>query len=539
VAALTRVIESLYGRGYAHASLRASLQADGTLTVDIEEGRLQAVSIRGVESEIVARVRDLVAIKAGDIFFRADLDAAFARVRREFPFLRESRDNRPNPVPPTIIVETSSDATQRFHSTSNPCDAKEDEEGRDDSEIEGHARCRNRSYELSEGALVIHFEARQGDIDAEGRELFRHTSVTGYAPGIDLQFKKWDPKDRIHLHVGSSFHVNTGRDQEDSPGDDESEDVLEQLAAVDRIDWTLSASAEIPALSHAEFGAEVHSRTDTSDQWRLSRNESHLYSMMLNRPEAEFFRRTGTSVFVNLPLKRGPLLAAEYRYDRYDSLTAVDKPYSWFHRDEAGFRNPEIDEGTMGSALLRLEWGAGALAPDGKIQGQLRRSPEVSLLGGRRLGEPGFRTLNTVEISREVLGSDSSLEFVRIISDNLLFLPVGYRQGLSLRVRGESGTTAPRQKEAALGGWGSLRGYPLKQFRGDATGLLALEYKFKSLTGFIDFGAIRDDDEWTVPGPGVGTSLEFHEGAELVFAWRTGEDAKMAPNMRLLFGRTF
>ena len=84
-----------------------------------------------------------------------------------------------------------------------------------------------------------------------------------------------------------------------------------------------------------------------------------------------------------------------------------------------------------------------------------------------------------------------------------------------------------------------MRGYPLKQFRGEAAGLLALEYKFKALTGFIDFGAVKDDENWTVPGPGVGASLGAKEGAELVFAWRTGEGAKGAPNVRLLFGRTF
>lgn len=535
-AALTRVIQSLYERGYLHASLRASLHSDGSLTVDIEEGRLQSVAIRGVEPEIADRVRELVSINAGDVFFLADLDAAFERVQGEFPFLRADSATRVAPSMPTLAMETGSGATQLFHSIATPCTKKKGDD--DDDTDEDDSSCKSRHYALSDGNLVVHFKARQGDLDAEGLELFRHTSVTGYAPGLDFLLKKWDPKNRVHLHVGSSFHINTGREKRPAAGDDAG--VLEQLAAVDRIDWALSASAEVPALSHAEFGGEVHSRTDTSDQWRMSRAESHFYSMVLNRPEAEFFRRTGASAFINLPLETGPLLSAEYRYDRYDSLESVDNPYSWFHRDEAGFANPAIDDGTIGSGLLRLEWGAGALAPNHRVQGQLRRHPEVSLLGGReRMGEPGFRTLNTVEVSRAALGSDDSLEFVRVISDNLLFLPVGEDQGLSLRVRAESGSDAPRQKEAALGGWGSMRGYPLKKFRGEAAGLVALEYRYEGLTGFVDFGAVKNDDNWTVPGPGVGASLGGYDGAELVFAWRTGEGAKAAPNVRLLFGRTF
>lgn len=84
-----------------------------------------------------------------------------------------------------------------------------------------------------------------------------------------------------------------------------------------------------------------------------------------------------------------------------------------------------------------------------------------------------------------------------------------------------------------------MRGYPLKKFRGEAAGLVALEYRYEGLTGFVDFGAVKNDDNWTVPGPGVGASLGGYDGAELVFAWRTGEGAKAAPNVRLLFGRTF
>lgn len=407
--------------------------------------------------------------------------------------------------------------------------------------------CKRRAYQLLDDSVVVHLRADRGDLDPSGVEVIRHTPVTGYAPGLEIETVLWDRANRAHLTLRSDFNINTGRpNRDDGLGDGQvgrvaDEDLLTQLSSYERFDWGLGASVRIPRMSLAELGFEVHTRTDTADRWRLQRVDSYLYSMIFNRPEAEYFRRTGGSLFATFAPANGFLFGAEYRYDRYDSLTSLAEPRTWLRRDDAGYATPEIDAGLMGSLLFRVEWSSGGLAPRRPARlGQIRRYPETSLQGGRK-SEPrhsGLRTVTTLEIARPVLGSDDALTFIRLLSENRLYLATGSDQGLSLRARGEFGTDIPVQKRAALGGWGSLRGYGFKQFTGDAAVLLGAEYNFGWMSAFVDVGSVRNGRDWHTPAPGVGTALYLGD-AELTFAWRTDDSAELTPEVRLLFGRPF
>ncbi|GAB4510224.1 MAG: hypothetical protein Tsb0020_27250 [Haliangiales bacterium] len=408
--------------------------------------------------------------------------------------------------------------------------------------------CGRRSYQLVDGDVIVHFRARRGDLDVSAVELLRHTPVTGYAPGLEIATTLWDSSDRAHLTIRSEFNLNTGRLGDNAePGEDlvtpiGDSDLLLRLSTQERVDWGLGASLEIPRMSLAELGFEVHNRVDTADRWRLGRIDSYLNSMVLNRPEADYFRRTGGSLFATLAPSRGFLLGAEYRYDRYDSMTSLEEPYTWFRRDEPGYASPAIDAGVMGSALLRLEWASGGLARKRRVEsGALRRHPETSLLGGR-VKEPrhsGLHTMNTLEFTRPSLGGDEQFDFTRLISDNRLYLATGRSHGLSLRARAEFGKGVPLQKRAALGGWGSVRGYGFKELTGDATLLLGAEYNLGVLSAFVDLGAVRNDDSWETESPGVGAAFHFGDVAELTLAWRTDDNADATPAVRLLFERPF
>jgi hypothetical protein len=76
------------------ASVTGVLTPDGTLTLDIDEGRIAAVEIRGVHPNLEANVRRHLAIEPGRVFLRSDVEAGMNRVREEIPFLHADHARR-------------------------------------------------------------------------------------------------------------------------------------------------------------------------------------------------------------------------------------------------------------------------------------------------------------------------------------------------------------------------------------------------------------------------------------------------------------
>ena len=95
------------------------------------------------------------------------------------------------------------------------------------------------------------------------------------------------------------------------------------------------------------------------------------------------------------------------------------------------------------------------------------------------------QTSRQFEIARAALGADGDLRFWKLITDNELYWATGHDHGVSFRVRGEVGDDVPLQKQAALGGWGSLRGYDFKEYRGDAFVLASMEYRLSAISATL------------------------------------------------------
>jgi hypothetical protein len=283
----------------------------------------------------------------------------------------------------------------------------------------------------------------------------------------------------------------------------------------------------------------VHDFTDTSDRWRIGAIDSYIYSALLNRPDADYFRRKGVAAFATWRLGNQWLLGGEYRQDSYESMESLAPPLTVFRRDSPPFPNAPVTAARFGSVIGRLEY-----ASDGKPRdqhGSVFRSPELPLLGIENdwPSRLTLRSFATVEVARPAFGGEEETEFWKLVSDTLLYVPTGGDDTLRLRLRAAGGEDLPLQKQEGLGGWSALRGYGFKEFRGDASVLGSAEYRWGFIGLFADVGSVRQETGWTDARLGVGVNLHFGDEVELTTAWRADDRASWVPEARLLFTRPF
>ncbi|HEY0715521.1 MAG TPA: hypothetical protein VGF45_22760, partial [Polyangia bacterium] len=283
---LERVLRRIFDKGYEMASLAADLDSGGTLTIRIDEGRLGNVAIAGVAPEIEPRVRARLQLTTGKPFVRSDLDLALKRVESEFPFLRTNPEKRASRRRPAIVAKVA--GTNYVSEEQKPASTR-------------------RWYTISGDALTLHFRAKRFSYKGMDWELLRHTPVTSFAPGTEQEVWIWDPADRVHGRVQGGANINTRRARTAPGANGEPER--------HRFDWSLSGSLAVPSLALAELGVQGQARVDTADRWRMGRIDSYLNSLFFNRPDTEYFRRTGVSVFATFHAFERFIAGVEYRRD--------------------------------------------------------------------------------------------------------------------------------------------------------------------------------------------------------------------------------
>jgi hypothetical protein len=530
--ALDRVTRYLRGRGYPLARLDGSLTASGVLHLDIDEGRLSGVEVRGLDAGLAREVAAELHLERGDVFSAGELSSALDRVERRWPFLRADRRGRRRTSPPELRIEALPDGSAEFHSDprtrSYPADAEDDEE--DSPRRSRRARDRLTGgpwYGFDGDKLVLYLRTERTRGDVQWVEILRHTPVTGFAPGLAATATLYDAKDRVHLLLDGAVNINTRRPSREGV----TGTFLERLSAQERVDWLLGARLRIPALAVAELGGQIHTLTDTNDRWRISRIDSYLYSALLNRADREYYRRSGYTAMLTLHLFEMLTVGGEYRRDQYDALPAPPRVWSLFNRDDPRYGSAPVDRGEMGSVLLRAEYRSEKV-PFHRV-GSMWRNPETSLLP-QEPGVVGVRSLNTVEIADPSLGG--IFDFTKVSSDNFFVLETGPSDTLTLRARGAFGRGLPLQKQEGLGGWTALRGYDFKELRGDASLLGTLQYDGSHFGVFFDAGSVRQGGAFLDPKTSAGVSFSFADGStRMEAAWRLDRSARLLPDFRILF----
>jgi hypothetical protein len=542
-AAVDRVVHALFGLGYQLGALQGELGPDGVLTVRVDEGRLEAVELRGVAPAIEGRVRERLALHVGKPFQAGELDEALGRVKGFYPFLSAGHAAGPAPAPPKL--EMSSDqGVLRFQTVpSAPAvaapapksddDDDDDDEGDDEDDEDhhhGHEHGRHRPwYELRGHTLVLTFSANRTNVDFDVAELLRHTPVTGFAPGLILTTRLADPADRIHATFELGGNVNTHRAT--SPDDSRHW----------RFDWLAAGKIQVPRLRLAELGIQGYAKVDTADRWRIDRVDSYLYSMLFDRAYSDYFRREGFTALLTFHLFDHLTAGVEYRQDRYQSLATADKAYSLFNRGQPRRPTAPVTEGAMHSLLFRLEYTTGWASL--RDVGGPFRDPERTQVFAPSRRKAELRTSNTLEVADPALGGDATFHFVKLVSDTTVEELVGAKHRLKLRFRaaGRLGDgTLPLQKEEALGGWTALRGYDFKELAGGNFSLLGtLEYRYQAFSAFFDLGSLRTGESFGAARAAAGVALNLGESAHLDFAWRLDDRARALPVVRFFFQRTF
>lgn len=522
--AVRRAMRGLLSRGFLMTRMSGALAGDGTLTLDLDEGRLGEIRLVGPHPSLHRAVLRALDLEPGRTLYEPELADAVQRVQKELPILKASLEPHPTRAEPSVTITERDGGGQAFALQELP------------------AEMRAGFFGVEGDRLVLYFERKTAvRFRFLADELLRHTPVGGIGVGLHGELRVFDPRNRVH--AGLDFFSGT------VDGD------ALKAAGQDAGEFASALRLQAPRWWNAEISLEAHSMIDSSDTWRTSRQTSYLNSLLFDRADSEFYWREGGTIGVTVQPTERLLLGLDHRYDRYTSMASLGNPASIFE-PENPFVNPPIQQGEMGSLLLRAELRSTETRPD-QVRSLFRAAESPAAIPPQRWGlRSGYALFASLEVARPGLGSDADLCFTRFVSDNRVMLATGRDSGLGLRARIAGGSTLPLQKEESLGGWSALRGYGFKEFRGGDWSLLGVaEYRHHWLSGFVDVGALRRKDGagWSGPHPGAG--LKLHPDSlplvgrwlrrqrlvppiEIGLAWRL-DHPKAEPSVRILVGSFF
>jgi hemolysin activation/secretion protein len=217
-------------------------------------------------------------------------------------------------------------------------------------------------------------------------------------------------------------------------------------------------------------------------------------------------------------------IMAAWRAERHESL-AVTTDVSAFKRDEPFRQNPAVDDGQHRAIVLGYAWDSRGFETETLARTYSRHQLDQPFGAAASL-DSGWRIEWSSEISRPSFGSD--YDYTRHVLSARGWMPVSPRQRLGARlIGGWSDGELPVQRELALGGFGSVRGYQFKEARGREMALLNVEYgimlfRHGRLLALADTGRVfkpfeGSKDTWL---NGIGVGWEFNDDLRIECGWR-------------------
>lgn len=265
------------------------------------------------------------------------------------------------------------------------------------------------------------------------------------------------------------------------------------------------------------LGYEFHDLTDTDDAFRRLPVELPAGVVRLFSITEDYYRRRGHEAYAFVRPSPRLHLGVNWRRDRFESLPVVaDDSIFFFKRRPRP--NPAVSEGERDAVLLTGRWSLGAPlypSPVAERDSFLVRDPY-----GDRLGrEQSARVDATFEIAgRTAEGGTSYRRFIGQVRGRR---DLSTAVSLDGRVLVGLGRDLPPQRAFALGGAGTLRGYPLKAFVGADAVLATVEGRLRPAARWPDLIAFYDGGAaWArgIEGAGwrddVGLGIEWPGGGE-------------------------
>jgi hypothetical protein len=288
-----------------------------------------------------------------------------------------------------------------------------------------------------------------------------------------------------------------------------------------------------------EIGAEVHSLTDTKDEWIMNLGENNLAALFFREDFRDYYQREGFSAHSAWYTKDGDassMIDIRFLNDRYATM---NKNAEWGVFGGNGFRsNPAVNTGTMKSVSF---------------------SAGFSTVEKYRYRSEGWNAFARAEYGGREVGGD--FDFTQTIVDVRRFQPLWDDNQINIRVRAGALEGAPIiQKLFELGGANTIPAFGFKEFTGNRMVLANLEYQLSgevideiffwpnsiNVIAFGDAGAVSTvKTHWAVyegfdaitsnqVKSDLGFALAWHDGdARLGFAWRTDKAAPVSIFFRL------
>ncbi|HEU5208537.1 MAG TPA: BamA/TamA family outer membrane protein [Longimicrobiales bacterium] len=223
----------------------------------------------------------------------------------------------------------------------------------------------------------------------------------------------------------------------------------------ERYGWSLRAEQYLGGRRAVSFGVRARSEIVAIESWMLSDLENSLATFLLHQDYRDHYRRQGWSIYLRAHHPQRPIDAMlEYRDERHRSVRAAS-PLSLIDNGKDWRHEPVIEEGTLRSLTLSLAYDTRNDENDPSAGWYVRGAVEQAINGD----------LSLTPEAGAVLGADSTdNHFTHLEVDARRYLRFSPWARLALRVftaGSLDGDALPAQRQHALGGEGSLPGFPL------------------------------------------------------------------------------
>ncbi len=463
-------------KGYAFARVAARFdETTGRLTLDVDEGRIDAIEFAGVPDRLAHEFSQEFALQPGDVFRQAEAGRALR-------LLLQPTEGAVRPVEPNGSSRPRE--TARLPRWQRPFEMVE----RDGKRV-----------------LIVHLATRRNEFNltggTEGREDW-FDPVDGFAPAIGFNDTIFDPVGFNHTYFAGSLSYKFGRE---SAG--------------------YSLGFERPLFNNPRLfvGAELHDQTASDDGWRLSPMEQSLAAAGFKASFRDYYERRGYQLNAAVRLGADHEVLGAWRDERQEPLSNTSD-FSLFRGDRIYRANQLAEAGRLRAVVFGYTWDSRGFRDQSRA-GRYERHQMVDLFGTLGGEAPGWRVEWTSEVSTPALGSD--FDYRRHVLNVRRYNRLLARHELNLRaIAGIGDGSLPPQRLLAIGGVGSIPGYEFKEAAGQRMVLFGVEYKYRldrNVKPLVLYDAGRvfrpvsfSRDDWM---QSLGTGIEFGENFRVEVFW--------------------
>ncbi len=222
-----------------------------------------------------------------------------------------------------------------------------------------------------------------------------------------------------------------------------------------------------------KFGIGLYRLTDSSTQvFRLRPADIDLLGALYGSSSENYYERMGTQYWFSKPIGNISQFRLGYRHEQHDNL-AKTTDWSYFFRSRVKNGNLRIEDGQQ--SILSLSYTFDTR--DRKsLTGRTDQFGGELILWPNERNRRGWRGNIGVQTAGKSLGGDFSYRLYSFEVNK--YTKVSGPHNINIRIAGDfSDNILPRQRILYLGGFTTLRGYPLNAFAGDNRVLLNVEYR--------------------------------------------------------------